>query len=145
MKRILAGVVAASVLLCMLAPAADSVEPANATFNSLRGEAQGYVSQETFYLGTPVLFTNCVLYSGTTTNSAKQGLDGVAVALRVGFAATNQSVAGHVQNTSNGTFWALFTLQTNVANPSVQVQITDANTNSYIYPWKLIKTQSPLR
>jgi hypothetical protein len=133
-------------LLAGMLSAARAIDPASATFVSTRGDSAGtYVSTETFFLGTQLLLTNCVLYAGSTTNTARENLTNCTVGLRVGFASTNFAASGTVQDATNGTFWALFTLATNIPNPSLQITVTDAATNSYIYPWKTIKTQSPLQ
>lgn len=135
---------AASAAICCLVHASDAVEPASVSITSLRGESASLtVSAESFYQGTTILFTNCVLYSGTTTNTARQGLTDVDVELRVGTLEASTAYTATVQNT-NGQWWASITAPTNLTAAFVQVKITDVNTNVFIYPWKTLLIQEPL-
>lgn len=127
-----------------IALAGDVVEPASGTVTSLRSEAQGYLSSSYYFMGSTLRLTNCVIYAGTTTNSAVQGLDGVAIELKVGTAATNVTYAGTAIVASNGTWWCDITVPDFVTVPYLQIKVTDENTNSYIYPWKIIRTQTSL-
>jgi hypothetical protein len=147
MKKTLRAIVsglAALAAICGILHAADAVEPASVTTTSLRGESASLtVSAESFYQGTTLLFTNCALYSGTTTNDGLQGLDGVAVELRIGTTAASTAYAASVQST-NGLWWCSATVPTNMTSAFVQVKVTDASTNSYIYPWLELKTKPAL-
>jgi hypothetical protein len=122
--------------------AADAVEPAQATVVSVRDEGVAYINSTEYYRGTTLLLTNCAVYSGTTTNTARQGLDGVSIELKWGSASTNATFAGTVQST-NGLWWASFTIPTNWEAPNLQIKLTDSvSTNVYIYPWKLVHTKA---
>lgn len=140
-KRCLASALAA---LAMTAVAGDAVEPANVTFTNFRAEAEAYVGSETYFELSTLRMTNCVCYSGTDTNSAIQGLDGVTVTIDVGTTTTNVAYSGTVQVASNGTWYCDVTVPDVDGTPYVQVKITDASTNTYIYPWKILRTKASL-
>jgi hypothetical protein len=135
--------IAAGLAATIAARAADAVQPESVTMVNVRGEAQATVSQLEFYRGSSLVFTNCLLYSGTSTNTALQGLTGVAVELRIGTVEDSTAYAGLVTSTS-GVWSAVVTVPTNLASAFVQVKITDANTNTFIYPWKTLYTRTPL-
>jgi len=120
----------------------DAVEPASCTFSNVRGESVGYVSTETYYDDATLRLTNCIAYSGTTTNSAVQGLSNVTVTVSCGTATTNVDYNATVMVASNGTWSCDIVVPSFTETPYVQVKLTDANTNSYIYPWKQIRTKS---
>jgi hypothetical protein len=142
--RLLASGCAVLVACVCLIHAADAVEPASVTTTNLRGESASLtVSAESFYQGTTLLFTNCALYASTTTNAGLQGLDGVTVELRIGTTVASTAYSASVQST-NGLWWCSATVPTNMTAAFVQVKITDANTNSFIYPWKTLLIQEPL-
>lgn len=124
--------------------AADAVEPCYVVMTNIRNEAVGYVSEESFYRSVTLRFTNCVAKAGTTAGSAAQGLDGVTVQVKIG-TATNDTVAytGSVQVAASGTWFCNVTTPTGTT-AYVQVKLTDSQTNSYIYPWKVIKTKPSL-
>jgi hypothetical protein len=124
--------------------AADAVEPASATVVCLRDEGVAYINATEYYRGTTILFTNCILYAGTTTASARQGLDAVTIECKWGVSGTNHTFAGTVQSATGGLWWASFNAPTNWESPFLQVKITDSLTNNYIYPWKMIHTKSSL-
>jgi hypothetical protein len=111
---------------------------------SLRGEAILAVSQSSFFEGTTLRLTNCVLYAGTTTNSARQGLTDVSIDVRVGSLTTNVPYVGAVASATNGTWWCDISVPTNVSSCYLQVKLTDSTTNVYIYPWKSINISQPL-
>lgn len=130
-------------LLSLPAPAADAVEPATATITNLRGEAVATLP-DTYCKGTTLRFTNCVAFAGTSTNSARQGLDSVIVELRLGTIASNVIYTGTVAVASNGTWWCDVTVPTNNLDLNLQIKLTDVATNTYIYPLKSISTRQPL-
>lgn len=136
-----------AIALCgvaMLALAVDSVKPANVAFNSLRDEAQGYISGVYYYEGSSLLLSNCVIYSGTTTNTAKQGLSGVTIAVDVGTTTTNWTYAGTVISAAQGKWKSTIVVPTGLSQTYIQLKITDSHTNSYIYPWKMMRTKASL-
>ena len=126
------------------ASAADAVVPATVTMNSIRDEAQLYVSDTFYYEGTTLLFTNCVMFAGTSTNSAPQGLNQVTISVTIGNSSTSTIYNGSAQIASNGTWSCYAVVPTNSGICYVQVEITDVNTNSYIYPWKIMNHRPPL-
>jgi hypothetical protein len=125
---------------------ADAVEPSTCSITNIRGETEVAIPG-TFYKSTTLLFTNCVLYSGNTTN-ARQGIDGVTVTATVsdGSAASSTSVVATAISTNLGTYWFSVNLRTNLSNQAnVQIKLTDAQNNTYIYPWKVLNMRSPLQ
>lgn len=132
--------------LCVVFPvaASDAVTPAQLTMNSIRDEVVGYPTDVSYFEGSTLLLTNCVMYAGTTTNSAKQGLVDVTIQVKIGTATTNQTYSGTVQVASNGTWTCTASVPTNSGQCYLQVKITDVNTNSYIYPWKILNHKSAL-
>lgn len=138
----IAGVAAAACVLALVmdqARAGDEVTPSYVTITNFRGEAVGTISG-TYYQDSTLRLTNCVLYAGTSTNAAKQGLDGVTVTVSVGTAATNVDYAATVLSTNLGTYACDVVVPSFVTAPYLQVKITDANTNIYVYPWKGLQT-----
>ncbi len=91
-----------------------------------------------YYKGSTLLLTNCyAIAAGGTT----QGLDGVTIDISVGNTATNTDYTGRVYTVSTSTnrWWQTITIPSNVSGTMyLQVKLTDAYTNSYIYPWKMI-------
>ena len=129
--------------LCLFA---DTVAPASVTFTNARADVvNGTVSQTYYVEGTTLLMTNCVIYSGGTTSSAVQGLDGVAIEIRIGDLFSSTAYTGTVISAASGTWWTSITVPTNYASTFLQLKITDASTNSFIYPLRIIRTVQPLR
>ena len=124
---------------------ADTVAPASVTFTNTRGDvANTEISPTYFVEGTTLLMTNCVIYSGSTTSSVVQGLDGVAVELRVGDLFSSTAYTGTVQVAASGTWWKAITVPTNYTSLFLQLKVTDAATNSYIYPLRMIRKTDPM-
>lgn len=121
--------------------AADSVEPASCTFTNNRNDTISYVTDTEYYRGTSILFTNCVLQ---TTGTVAQGLSAVTVELKWGTSATNHTYTANVQDAAAGKWWLSMTIPTNWEAPNIQIKVTDAATNSYIYPWKLVHTKASM-
>jgi hypothetical protein len=125
---------------------ADAVEPSSCTITNMRGEAEVSIPG-TYYKSTTLLFTNCVLFSGSTTNT-RQGIDGVTVTATIsdGTASSSTSVVATAISTNLGTYWFSVNLRTNLSNQAnVQIKLTDAQNNTYIYPWKVLNMRSPLQ
>lgn len=143
-KLILAAIVAMAVSGLFPARAADAVQPASCTITNFRSETESYISGQYYFEGTTLLLTNCVMYSGTSTSSTPQGLSGVTIAVDVGTTTTNLSYAGTAISTNLGTWWASVTVPSNLPTVYVQVKITDESTNTFIYPWKYMRTKASL-
>jgi hypothetical protein len=138
MKRL--AVWAAIVAIGVNAVATDAVIPATVTITNLRAQAvETITGVGSLYQGSTLLFTNCLIYSGGTTGSAVQGLDGVTVEVSVGTASTNVDYTATVQSAAGGTWYRAVTVPT--SDFSMSLRITDANTNRYIYPLKQFITQ----
>lgn len=143
MKRMILGVLVL-VILALGAHAADSVSPATCTFTNFRGEAIAQAGALSYYKGSTVLFTNCIVYSGGTTSAGVQGLDGVEVQVTIGTVASSVIGTGTVGSAAGGSWWYSTTVPTNYINPYLQIKVTDGSGNSYIYPWKVLATSDPL-
>ena len=125
---------------------ADNVAPASATFTNCRADTvNGTISQTYYVEGTTLLMTNCVIYSGGTTSSAVQGLRGVASEIRIGDLFSSTAYTGHVISAASGTWWTSITVPTNYSSTFLQMKLTDASTNSFIYPLRIIRTVQPLQ
>ena len=134
----------ALILSAWPARAADAVAPATVTFSCVRDEAVQQISDQSYYDGTSLIFTNCIFYVGTSTNTARQGLNTVTIDVRVGNVSTSVPYTGTAQVETNGT-WALpIIVPTNINPIYVQFKLTDSTTNIYIYPWKTLNRKSPL-
>lgn len=145
MKRLFQkSLISIACLLASLTLASDAVEPANVTFNCIRDEAVASASDASFYEGSTLRLTNCVIYNGTTTNAARQGLADVTIQVKVGNTTTSIAYSGTAQVETSGTFSATTIVPTNTGYCYIQLKITDVNTNSYIYPWKILNRKSPL-
>jgi hypothetical protein len=143
-KSMLALTVVICAIVALSARAGDAVAPAAVTFTNFRGEAENRIAETSFYRGTSLMFTNCVLYAGTSTNSALQGLDDVDIEVKIGNTSTSITYVATGSDTNNGLWWCSITVPTNITYPYVQVKLTDENTNSYIYPLKTINTKAQL-
>ncbi len=126
-----------------LQSSAFALEPASATVTNLREEAESYVSQCEFYRGAPILLTNCIALAGPLTNSPRQDLTGLTMTVSIGTTSTNMTFAATAANATSGTWWARFNVPTNWESPKLQLKLTNS-TDVFIYPWKILKTKSPL-
>ena len=134
----------AALLAVWPARASDAVEPATVTFTNVRDEAIWNISDVSYYEGSTLLFTNCAIYSGNSTSSVRQGLVDVTLAIRIGSTATSTLYAGTADVASNGTYSCSISVPTNSGTSYIQLKLTDVNTNSYIYPWKILNRKQPL-
>ena len=143
----------AAILLFMLALAlgdacaGDGVEPAQLVITNFRNTATiQYASSATYYEDDSVLLTNCVLYSGSDTNSAVQGLSNVTISVVSGNSTVAATNSGTAIVASNGTWTATFTAPSrdDMTEAYIQVTITDENTNSYTYAQQKIKIADKL-
>ncbi len=151
MKRILTLALAAACLAIGAGARADDyVAPATLSITNFRGVATGTAASESeFFMGSSLLLTNCVCYSGADTNSAVQGLDGVTLELTLRpTAITSTVVSASALVASNGTWYATATIPVAEGGDTswcwIQLKLTDATTNTYIYPWQKIITRKAL-
>lgn len=123
---------------------ADSVEASSTSITNIRDEADQTIPGE-FFEDTTLLLTNNVMFSDTV-GLTNQGLDGVTIEVRVGQLSTNVLFIGLPIVTNLGTWWVSFPVPKNSpANIfNVQVKIIDAQTNSFIYPWKRFTAKEAL-
>lgn len=138
---LLAVVCCLSSVVCLRA--SDAVEPANVTVTNFRDEAIGNVSAVEYYYGTSLTLTNWVLFAGTDTNSARQGVSNVTIEVKIGNTTTSDtwSVTG---TSTNGVWSCPVTVPSFAGYTYMQVKLTDVNTNVYIYPWKILNRKTPL-
>jgi len=136
MKRTMIALAAIALLQVWPAGAGDAVEPISTTFTNYRAQAvQTISSMGTIYKGQTLRLTNCVVMASTTATNTIQGLDAVTVDVAVGNSSTNIEYEATVTSTNNGT-WTLDFDVPDLSAFFIQVKVTDANTNSYIYPNK---------
>ena len=124
--------------------AADAVEPASLTITNIRAETTVSASPTEYFEGATLRLTNCVLFAGASTNSDRQGLSDVTVALTIGNLTTSATYTGSAQIETSGVWSCDAVVPTNGGQCYLQVTITDANTNIYIYPWKTLAHKTPL-
>jgi len=141
MNRILSSVLACIVTLAVAAIAGE-VTPAQCTVTSLRdAESIANVTDTEFYQGDSILFTNCVMYSGSTTNSDVQDLDGCDITVRLGSGSTVTTNSGTAQVASNGTWYCSATVP---AVDPCYVEVTVSNVGTYTYQQQMIQTKTHL-
>ncbi|MFA5058266.1 MAG: hypothetical protein WC485_09150 [Opitutaceae bacterium] len=122
---------------------ADSVAPETAALVSLRGESVKPASDVSVYRGASLLLSNCVAYAGTSTNADVQGLSNVTCQVTVGLYSTNAAVyTGTVYNAYSR--WKLTFTVPDTDDTYLQLKLIDGEGNSYIYPWKVLKTKESL-
>lgn len=142
-RRIL--LVAAGALLAatvFVFAAGDVVSPASLAMTHLRDEGTKTASSTVYWRGDSLLLTNCIVYNGTTTNAAVQGLSNVVVTIEVGNT-TSTTYTGTVHSVTGGLYWALITTPTN-GSVYMQTTLTDENTNTYTYGWKTLSVKDKL-
>lgn len=123
---------------------ASALDPATLSLISLREEPVANASEADFYSGAPLLLTNCIAYSGTTTNSARQNLTNLTVIIKLGTMTNNIAYTGTIANATSGTWWArIDALPTNWAAPNLFLKLTNA-TDNFGYPFKILKVKTPL-
>ena len=130
---------------CLICPLmAFALEPATITITNLRSEAVSAASADTFYRLDQIVFTNCVVYSGTSSSSAVEDLTGVTVLLSWGDSVISGSSTIATVTSTAGVWGATVTLRTNdVARTYFQVQLTNSTTR-FTYPLKYIDVRSKL-
>ena len=133
-----------SVLSVLCALSAFALEPASLSIVSLREEQVANASEADFYSGAPLLLTNCIAYSGITTNSPRQNLTNLAVIVKLGTMTNNIVYTGTVANATGGTWWArIDSVPTNWDSPKLFLQLTNT-TDVFGYPFKILKVKTPL-
>lgn len=145
-KRLLAGAALVAAFACAR-PAAGvngTVVPVSVTITNVRDEAQAYVGATDYFWATTLRLTNCIAYSGTSTSSVRQNLTGVTIAVDIGTTVTNVSYSGTAAAGTNGVWNADVVIPSSLATVFLQIKLTDTGTNTYIYPWKLVRTAQSL-
>lgn len=121
---------------------AQALDPQSVTITNLRDEAESYISSTEFYRGQILRFTNCVIYSGSSTSSAPQNLTNITISVIHGTEASNITTTATSQVNTSGTWTCDFTLSTNFNVPFLWIKLTDSATNVLIYPAKKIHTRA---
>jgi len=129
----------------LIATGALALEPAKITCTNFRGEAVSDASADAFYRGDVIKWTNCVMYSGMDTNSAKQDLTGLTIILTWGDTVNASTcVTGVIQTATSGVWGASTTLRTTEsAKTFFEIKLTNT-TDVFGYPFKTITTKSKL-
>jgi len=122
---------------------ANALDPAKITSTNFRGEAVSAASEDVFYRGDTIHWTNCVVYAGTGTSSGVENLTGLTPVLTwAGDVVASTSVTGNVQVATSGTWNAITTLRTSEdATTYFQLQLTNS-TVIFTYPFKKITTKA---
>ena len=139
--RVLSVLSALSAVTLVCSASTDAVEPAQATVTFVRGEGVASVSAGTIYQGTTLNLTNCVC--ALTNSTSPQLLGGVTVQVAVGNSSTNVKYTATVQASAAGTWHATIAVPS-LSTFTLQVKITDGQTNSYIYPSKVMAADTSL-
>ena len=147
MKRVwLILAVLAAVLVGYPAHAADAVGVESITnMVNIRGESEATLSG-TYFRSSTLLLTNALCLVGTT-GSDTQGLDGVTVTLTVGNSSSNIDYTATAYTNSAGVtnlWWASITVLDISGTVNLQTKLVDANTNTFIYPWKRLSVKDAL-
>jgi len=123
-----------------------ALEPASLSIISLREEAVANASEADFYSGAPLLLTNCIAYSGSTTNSAPQNLSNLTVVIKLGVVTNNIAYTGTVANATSGTWWVrIASVPSNWESPKLFLQLTNSTGDCrFGYPFKNLKVKTPL-
>jgi hypothetical protein len=127
-----------AVLAVAIVSPVAAVEPASVTATNYRGQAQSPISEQTFFQGSTLLFTNMVSYSGTSTNSSLENLTNVTVEIRIGSSEVNTAYTGTVYGASSMYWWKSITVPTNLNSALMQLKLVDGSGNTYIYPHRTI-------
>lgn len=137
-------VLAYVIAVVSVAIAGDAVEPASTAVTNARNEAIVAIPGN-YYRGDSLLLTNCWCYSdgGTTT----QGLNNVTVEVTLGNSITNNDYTATVYAIGGVTsYWYVASVvPTGITSTmNLQVTLTDENTNSFTYPWKIVQHRAKL-
>lgn len=146
-KTSLIPILALAFVLLGIPPAypADAVEPNMVTFTNFRGQAEASILGSSCFSGSTLLMTNCAIKSGTSATGTVQGLSGVTVDVTIGNTSSNVHYTATVMSTNLGTWYCSVIVPTNAVSQAwVQIKVTDANTNIYIYPWQYFMIRDPL-
>ena len=133
------------ILGILAATSAMALDPAKITCTNFREEAVLEASDAVFYRGDVIIFTNCVMYSGTSTSSAVQDLTAAGVILTWGDKVqSSTSVTGTVGTATSGVWNASVTLRsTEGAKTYFQMKVTNSS-SEFVYPFKTITTKAKL-
>ena len=142
--RIIGALAAVVGVIGVITALADPVAPANLQLTCLRTTQQsGNVTTTVYWQGDTISFTNSVMYTGATTNTAVQNLDGCSITVVMGSLNSTSVVtaAGSVISTNDGTWSA--EMEVPDFNPCY-IQVSVSNQSVFTYPLYRISTQSKL-
>jgi hypothetical protein len=122
-----------------------ALDPATVTVTNMRGESVSEASGDYFYRNETIHLTNCVAFSGTSTNSARQDLTGLTILVSVGDGVlAGQTVTGIITTATSGVWNASVTLRSDEgAKTYIQLRLTNSAA-SFVYPQKYINVKSKL-
>jgi hypothetical protein len=143
MRKWMAMLLGVAAVAATMAVAGSAVEPVTCTVTNVRGEAAASVSAGQIYRGSTLTFTNCQLYAGTSATGAVQTLTNVLVEISVGNLSTNVEYTASSTNAAAGTWNATITVP-DLASWTMEVRLTDENTNQYIYPAKTFVSETSM-
>lgn len=134
-------IILASILMACGSHAA--VEPETITITNSRNYTVETLTNITVWAGAPVVFTNCLAMSGTST---VQNLTNVTVTVAVGIGARVNVSTGHVDSVTGGLWSASSTVPEGIPGDRVDVQVRLADTNDIVfyYPLKTFTLGTPL-
>lgn len=136
-------VVGCALLLNLRGAARADVEPASLSITNLRAATSiAWASQASFWQGDTLMLSNCVMFAGAGTNSARQDLTTVAISVKYGNSTTNISCTGYPIVATAGTWWCSGSLPSNAIPCYLQVTIT--SNGSYTYEHQQINTRQKL-
>lgn len=145
MKSMVAALLVVSTAATWRATAAGEVAPASVTITNLRDQVESYISPTFFFEGSTLLFTNCVVYSGSTTNSPVQSLAGGTVLfLTIGTVSSCTTNQATFISEPGGTWWCSVTVPANLSPVYVQTKLVAMDATTYIYPWKMLRTKKAM-
>ena len=133
-------------IICLLVTAsAFALDPAKITCTNFREEAVSEASAAVFYRGDVIIWTNCIVYSGTDTNSDVQDLTDLTIILTWGDTVQDStSVTGTAITATAGVWSATTTLRlTEAAKTYWELKLTNS-TDAFVYPFKTTTTKEKL-
>jgi len=144
-------IAAAILILLFIAldlPALAGLNPATCAVTNLRDTASiAYLNDVSYFENTTIMATNCVAYSGATTDTDPEDLTLCTVEWTLGNTTTNVTYSGTVVNATAGTWYAEGTVPaySNMTEFYCETKITDTNSSvEYIYEWHKMKIKQAL-
>jgi hypothetical protein len=148
MKYLVSGIMVSLIvavgLVMVGSVSADEVDPSNVLLTCLRtSQDSSPVTNVTYYQGNSMSLSNSTMYTGSTTSSTPQNLDGCVITITAGQpgVTNNVTATGYNISTNDGTWGASFVIP--AYNPCY-IEVTVSNTAIFTYPRYRISTQEAL-